>query len=263
MPPDIDFKVGEAYRAHIGYYVAKIHIVSIIDEGFGYGSHIVYRYFGKRKQWWHYGIEYASTLSIYIHQAKEIEGRVKNMNEDFRNISRLYGVDPDAESTGKPLKRVTFDPQKYESPLERFQAMQKQGTTEEMMKGSTWEFHFSNTHGSDAETLAKIETAWKANLPFGLKCERSSVVFIPHKLKAYWIWSDDTHGPIFLYKDKADMLISIKFQYLGHKEFITTKELAILSKIFLYTKAINNVESWQRKILPESGKPSGSLEAGE
>jgi len=68
----IDFKVGKTYRASIGgYYVYKIHIVQIIDEG--YGVWIVYRYYGKRKQWWHYEIEWQESLSLFVHKAKEVD----------------------------------------------------------------------------------------------------------------------------------------------------------------------------------------------
>lgn len=111
--------------------------------------------------------------------------------------------------------------------------------------------------------MAKIEAALKGNLPFGLKCQRSRVVFIPNKYKAYWIWSDDEHGPVFEYKDKMDLIAGVKMQYLSHKEFIPTTELAAMAKIILFTKAIENVESWKYKILSQSSQPSGSVVTGE
>jgi len=136
-------------------------------------------------------------------------------------------------------------------------------STENMMKGSIWNFHYSEKAGSDPVVMAKIEEAWKKNLPFGLKCQRSRIVFIPHQLKAHWLWSDDSRGPTFQYKDRADMLTGIQFQYLGHKEFITTAELAALAKIILYTKALENVQSWERKVLPQPGQPPRPVEPSE
>lgn len=122
--------------------------------------------------------------------------------------------------------------------------------------------HYSEAAGSDPIVIEQIAKALSDKLPFGLKCQRSRVVFIPHKLKAYWIWSDDEHGPVFHYNDASDLINGVKLQYLTHKEFITTAELAALAKIILYSKAIDNVESWQRKILSQPGLPTGSMEVG-
>jgi len=67
--PVLSFRPGQAYRACIGHYIYKIHIVSVIDEG--YGEQIVYRYFGKHKQWWHYGMDNPMSLSLYVAQAEK------------------------------------------------------------------------------------------------------------------------------------------------------------------------------------------------
>lgn len=122
--------------------------------------------------------------------------------------------------------------------------------------------HYTEAAGSDPVTMEKIAKALSDNMPFGLKCNRSRVIFIPHKLKAYWIWSDGDSGPTFIYTDKADLISGVKMQYISHKEFITTGELAALAKIILLENALENLESWRPKVLPESGKPTGPLETG-
>ena len=45
------FKVGQNYKLRIGQHVYKIHIVAVVEECL-----IVYRYYGKVKQWWHYDV---------------------------------------------------------------------------------------------------------------------------------------------------------------------------------------------------------------
>ncbi len=180
------------------------------------------------------------------------------MDEDIKkicdNICENYGVDPNAKTTG-----VT----RPETPYQRLKRQQEEQSPENMLKGSIWDFHYTEQAGSDPVVMQMITEAWEKSLPFGLKCQRSRIVFIPHKLKAHWIWSDDSRGPSFHYKDRQDMLTGIRFQYIGHKEFITTAELAALAKIILYTKALENVESWERKILSQPGQPPRPLEPGE
>jgi len=56
----VDFKKGESYRAKIGTYNYKIHILEIIE------GMIVYKYYGKHKQWWHYEIEHPYTSTRII-----------------------------------------------------------------------------------------------------------------------------------------------------------------------------------------------------
>lgn len=79
--PKIDFKPGQTYQANVPFWQYEpfgglLHIVAIIDEpellGNRYvGSQIVYRCFGKHKQWWHYFIESKTMLEFYIAQVKQ------------------------------------------------------------------------------------------------------------------------------------------------------------------------------------------------
>ena len=62
---------GQTHRMNIGPLLYKIHIVSIIDEG--KGIYVVYRYFGKRKQWWHYEIADPQMLALLILRAVNFE----------------------------------------------------------------------------------------------------------------------------------------------------------------------------------------------
>lgn len=121
----------------------------------------------------------------------------------------------------------------------------------------------SESAGSDPLVIAKISHALEKNLPFGLRCQRSSVIFIPHKFKAYWVWSDDTHGPVFTYTCKDDLVRGVKMQYLSHKEFITTAECAAKAKIIFYERALETLEQARRLPLPEPAEPTGSLEIGD
>jgi len=61
----MEYKVGETYKSIMGVGKPyKIHILAIIEEDM-----IVYRYFGRHKQWWHYGIEHKHGLDIRIEGA--------------------------------------------------------------------------------------------------------------------------------------------------------------------------------------------------
>lgn len=143
-------------------------------------------------------------------------------------------------------------PKKTETPMQQLCRRQEEQSAENMLKGAVYNLFLSEDAGSDPKVIAKIQEAIEKRLPFGLKCQRSSVVFIPHKLKAYWIWGDGDHGPVFNYENHQDFLNSVKFQYLGHKEWISTKELVALSKVIILEGAIETVNEWeQAKKRPE------------
>lgn len=60
------FVKGKAYHVYdysIGRTI-KIHIVELIE-----GDHIVYKFFGKHKQWWHYRIVDRQTLEFMYNEA--------------------------------------------------------------------------------------------------------------------------------------------------------------------------------------------------
>ena len=59
------FEIGKTYHIYNGY-VYKIHIRAIIDD-----KYVVYRWYGKHKQWWHYQIERKDILEIYVDKYKE------------------------------------------------------------------------------------------------------------------------------------------------------------------------------------------------
>lgn len=61
-------KVGETYHILIPSKTAKlykIHILAIIDN-----CQIVYKWYGKHKQWWHYEVEAIWWLQTKIDRAK-------------------------------------------------------------------------------------------------------------------------------------------------------------------------------------------------
>lgn len=177
------------------------------------------------------------------------------MEDDFKKIARMYGVDPDKELTGASTD--ISDPHGHLRELQKRMAANDAADAKIPIN-----VHYTEAAGSDPVTMEKIAKALADNLPFGLKCLRSSIIFIPHKLKAYWVWGSGEGGPVFNYTDKNDLINGVKIQYLSHKEFVTTAELAALAKIILYENAIENLESWRGKILPESGEPSGSMVSG-
>lgn len=73
----LDFKVGQTYRAHImgniGIY--KIYIEAIIPSVNRNGNMIVYRYYGKHKQYWHYVIKEDWWVTQDIEWANEEENK--------------------------------------------------------------------------------------------------------------------------------------------------------------------------------------------
>ena len=61
----INFVVGDTYRLRMGVgKLYKIHILALVDE------HVVYKWYGRHKQWWHYNIDDEHILSIKINREK-------------------------------------------------------------------------------------------------------------------------------------------------------------------------------------------------
>lgn len=76
------FKVGEAYYVKRGINkLYKAHIVAIVDE-----EYIVFKWYGKYKQWWHYEIMHKEVLKSEI----EIANRFYNKFNKTKNEGVTY-----------------------------------------------------------------------------------------------------------------------------------------------------------------------------
>lgn len=53
----------------------KCHVVAVVDE-----CMVVYKWYGRRKQWWHYEVEDEEFLTRSIEQAKILNSRPKQGN---------------------------------------------------------------------------------------------------------------------------------------------------------------------------------------
>ena len=60
----MSFAIGETYRARINGSIYKIHIVGLVDDVM-----IVFKYYGKHKQWWHYEVKRDGDLAFDIEMA--------------------------------------------------------------------------------------------------------------------------------------------------------------------------------------------------
>jgi len=62
-----NLKPGNAFRARMSHhrYVYKLHILAEVE------SMIVYRWYGRHKQWWHYEIEHPKMLELMILKEEE------------------------------------------------------------------------------------------------------------------------------------------------------------------------------------------------
>lgn len=49
----MEFKEGETYRVFIGPHTYKIHIMYILDSLYKDEKLVIYRYYGRNKQYWH------------------------------------------------------------------------------------------------------------------------------------------------------------------------------------------------------------------
>jgi len=120
----------------------------------------------------------------------------------------------------------------------------------------------SDVAGSSETTIEQIERYVVKKQPFGLKCSRSTIVFIPHTFTAYWMWSDGEPGPIFKTNSLSEFLDCIKMQYLSHKDLISTDELLGIAEILKHEKQQQRLGLLSRKVLPEPGQPTGQMGAG-
>lgn len=72
-----EFKKGQTF--HIGYgYPVKIHIEEVIHTETTWDKVVVvYRFYGKRKQWWHWALSGAWMLEQEIKSTQEIKNKKK------------------------------------------------------------------------------------------------------------------------------------------------------------------------------------------
>jgi hypothetical protein len=61
------FKKGQSFRMHISALgeARKVHVVAVIENDM-----LVYKYFGKHKQWWHYFVDSRTNIEFYIKLAQ-------------------------------------------------------------------------------------------------------------------------------------------------------------------------------------------------
>lgn len=68
------FEKNKSYRVHLPFLgrVQRIHIVELIENDM-----IVYKYFGKHKQWWHYKINSSLELNEYYERMLNLRKKVE------------------------------------------------------------------------------------------------------------------------------------------------------------------------------------------
>ncbi len=70
------FKKGDTHHLYLGLGKPyKIHIVAIIDR-----EMVVYKWYGRTKQWWHYKIEHREILSMTIQRDKKRYDKQKSLD---------------------------------------------------------------------------------------------------------------------------------------------------------------------------------------
>lgn len=79
----LDFKVGQTYRSHVlnENDTYKIYIEAIIPSANGSNNMIVFRYYGKHKQYWHYAVELDWCVTRCIEWAEEEKKNKIKSNE--------------------------------------------------------------------------------------------------------------------------------------------------------------------------------------
>jgi len=83
-----------------------------------------------------------------------------------------------------------------------------------------------NSKLSDPKVIIQIQQHIERDNPFGLKCESSTIVFIPKEFTSYWISnSDSKQQQRLIFPDMEKFLQCVALQYLTHKEFIPIQSL--------------------------------------
>ncbi len=66
----VGFKEGSTFWIHRGPGKPyKAHVLAIVDQDW-----VVFKWYGRHKQWWHYNVDHKSGLRIQIEHAKEVRG---------------------------------------------------------------------------------------------------------------------------------------------------------------------------------------------
>ena len=69
----VNYKVGDTFHLNKGLLpLYKCHVVGIVDE-----IMVVYRWYGRHKQWWHYSVDPSWLLDMMIPQAQELKRKLK------------------------------------------------------------------------------------------------------------------------------------------------------------------------------------------
>lgn len=121
----------------------------------------------------------------------------------------------------------------------------------------------SKVAGSKEEDIEYIERCVTKNQPFGLGCHRSKILFIPATFKAYWLWSDNSAGPVFTSKGLSEFVDTVKMQYLTHKELITTDGVLAITCLLDYDRTKRQVAAIRHANVPEPREQARPLETGD
>jgi hypothetical protein len=100
----------------------------------------------------------------------------------------------------------------------------------------------SQKAGSDPLVIAQIERCLEEQLPFGLKCDKSMIVYIPAKLGCYWIGHSAKSQQAIVFETFSRLVDSVKMQYLSHKEFISTQQLTKVALLMKYNREQKELE---------------------
>lgn len=66
-------EAGKTYRALVGIYTYKVHIDRIFNSIYKGKRLIIYRYYGKHKQWWHEELCDEYEMKTMIEKAKNYD----------------------------------------------------------------------------------------------------------------------------------------------------------------------------------------------
>ena len=74
--PECKYKAGDKRYIVVAQRLQKIHILAIIDE-----YQVVFKWYGKFRQYWHYEIEHKDTLNFEIYRAKKFRNEQRKKSK--------------------------------------------------------------------------------------------------------------------------------------------------------------------------------------